>query len=510
MEGHLCSESGCSCSDFLPFECSLCGNMYCLEHRSRFSHTCAGLPVEYEKKTAAATLQPSVKDMMSSVENRFSSQATSGGKQHIQVKTSTKDTLPAINNKSSGKITALGRVAENSASSRERKISMKAKEMLIKSKATGNDSIAGKDRLYLSVHFTDSLDPSSADTDHKVAYFFFSQHRPLGEIMQQIWQKHQSTVEQSASFINNVSLHSLPRENLSLVLVTADTPQWQVWDRNTPIKDCLSNYEDVAVFTVPTQDVLANQDEIAYVKAFGPRVTEDTQMDIVETAEEELPPATPVVYEKGQVAWYHKVEPAVHRRLSVEEMERTQAMIMVTIVGVHHDDYPNVYYTVKLHMPITLSGAAGCENLMFHTEKQTDWTHLLPVSESFGQTSRAASSGIAGHPTNAAGIAAAERSERANAAKYAAEQLQQTLCAIGKPVTFKAGFSNRDYELSIGSDCTVAQLKLLISAITEVPVPDMKLICKGVVLKDHTQLIKNTKISNGTKVVVMSSAAHVV
>eukprot|EP01032_Pedospumella_encystans_P017094 gene17094-19487_t len=68
---------------------------------------------------------------MSSVENRFSNQAASGGKQHIQVKSSTKDTLPAINSKSSGKIAALGRVAEKSASSRERKISMKAKEMLI-------------------------------------------------------------------------------------------------------------------------------------------------------------------------------------------------------------------------------------------------------------------------------------------------------------------------------------------------------------------------------------------
>lgn len=329
MEGQLCAESGCSCNDFLPFECSLCGNMYCLEHRSRFSHTCAGLPAEYERKTATAALQPSVKDMMSSVENRFSNQTTSGGKQHVQVKSSTKDTLPAIHSKSSGKISALGRVADKSANSRERKISMKAKEMLIKSKATGNDSTPGKDRLYLSVHFTDSLDPSATESDHKVAYFFFSHHKPLGEIMQHIWQKHQSTVEQSAAFANNTALHSLRPEDLSLVLATADTPQWQAWDRNTPIKDCLSNFEDVAVFAVPSQEVLDNQDEIAYVQAFGPRVTEEMQVETTPVAEEDLPPATPVLYVKGQLAWYHKVEPAVHRRLSAEEMERTQPMIMV-------------------------------------------------------------------------------------------------------------------------------------------------------------------------------------
>ena len=186
--------------------------------------------------------------------------------------------------------------------------------------------------------------------------------------------------------------------------------------------------------------------------------------------------------------------------------------IQVSIVGVHHDDFPNVYYTVKINMPIILTGAAGCEALVFHTEKQTDWTHLLPVTESFGKADSKPSSiaGAGRGAAGAAGAAAAERSERANAAKYAAQQLQQTLCALGKPVAFKAGFSNRDYELSIGNECTVAQLKLLISAITEVPIPDMKLICKGVVLKDHSQLIKDTKISNGSKVVVMSSAAHVV
>lgn len=304
--------------------------MYCLEHRSRFAHTCSGLEVEYERKTTAAAAKPSVKEMMNHVENRFANQTSSGGKQHIQVKTSTQDSLPAINSKSAGKMKALGRVAEKSTSSKERKISMKAKEMLIKSKATGNDSTPGKDRLYLSVHFTDSLDPSVMETDHKVAYFFFSQHKLLGEVMQHLWQKHHATVEQSTSFAQNSAVNSLPREDLTLVLATADTPQWQAWDRNTPIKDCLSNYEDVAVFAVPVQEVLANQDEIAYVQAYGPRVTEDTQMDTTPAEEEALPPAKPVLYEKGQQAWYHKVEPAVHRRLSGEEMERTQPMIMVS------------------------------------------------------------------------------------------------------------------------------------------------------------------------------------
>ena len=287
------------------------------------------------------------------------------------------------------------------------------------------------------------------------------------------------------------------------MLATADTPDWRQWERNTPLKDCLSNFEDVAVFAAPIKEVMENQDELAYVREFGPRVVEEAvSMKTVEA--EDLPPYVPAVFVKEQLAWYHKVPSEVHRRLSVEQMEETQAMIMVSIVGVHHDDFPNVYYTVRLKNPIVLTGVAGCEALTFHTEKQTDHTHLSPVSEGFGKP-KAAPRGA-----SAAGNAAAERSERTNAAKYAAQQLQQTLCANGTPVAFKVGFSNRDYEISIGSLCTVAQLKLLISAITDVPVPDMKLICKGVVLKINNQQIKDTKIGNNSKVVVMSSGAHTV
>lgn len=332
MEGSLCSESGCSCRDFLPFECSLCENVYCLEHRSRFSHTCSGLVAEYERKTSLSPL-PSVKEMMVNVDNRFSNQKTSSGREHIQIKTSA-DSLQGVDQKIVKKVTALDTVAERTANSKQRKISLKAKEMLIKSKATGNDSIAGKDRMYLSVHFTESLE----EEDHKVTYLFFSHHKPLGEIMQHLWQQHQSTVEQMASFQQNASLQARRREDLTLALCTSDTPDWRQWDRNTPIKDCLSNFEDVAVFAVPIQDVLENQDELAYVKLHGPRVCAEqtsSSANEAEESEEDLPPVKPVLYVKQQLAWYHKVSPAVSRKLTIEQMEQTQPMIMVSERKLH-------------------------------------------------------------------------------------------------------------------------------------------------------------------------------
>jgi predicted nucleic acid binding AN1-type Zn finger protein len=36
MEGVQCAQ--CGCHDFLPFNCIVCEQSFCLEHRSRFAH----------------------------------------------------------------------------------------------------------------------------------------------------------------------------------------------------------------------------------------------------------------------------------------------------------------------------------------------------------------------------------------------------------------------------------------------------------------------------------------
>jgi hypothetical protein len=188
----------------------------------------------------------------------------------------------------------------------------------------------------------------------------------------------------------------------------------------------------------------------------------------------------------------------------------------VNVTAVHLDDFPNVYYTVKMKKPLQRTAVAGSLALQFQQEKQTDHTHLLPLTEPASSASGASTSASAGSvapaasSTNKAGNAATDRAEQAAAARFAALDLQQTLSAMGIAIPIKVGFSNRDYNMTIGSECSVAQLKSLISAITDVSVPDMKLIVKGTVLKSNTQLIKDTKIANNTKVVVMSSGAHVV
>jgi hypothetical protein len=50
---------------------------------------------------------------------------------------------------------------------------------------------------------------------------------------------------------------------------------------------------------------------------------------------------------------------------------------------VHRDDFPNIYYTVKLHQPLETINATweDTEALVFYTEKQTDSFRLLHVRE---------------------------------------------------------------------------------------------------------------------------------
>lgn len=186
-------------------------------------------------------------------------------------------------------------------------------------------------------------------------------------------------------------------------------------------------------------------------------------------------------------------------------------MYQAKVTGVHHDDFPNIYYTVQMQTPPQFTAADGSLALAFAHEKQTDHTHLLPPSGEPLPLAGAAGSEAGGAAKRSrAGDAASERAEQAAAARQAALQLQGTLAAMGTPLSIKVGFSNKDYTMTIGTQCTVAQLKMLISAVTEVPVPEMKLIVKGTVLKNNNQLIKDTKIGNNSKVVVMSSGAHIV
>eukprot|EP01034_Spumella_vulgaris_P032381 gene32381-39972_t len=84
-------------------------------------------------------------------------------------------------------------------------------------------------------------------------------------------------------------------------------------------------------------------------------------------------------------------------------------------------------------------------------------------------------------------------------------QTRATLESNGEPVPIGLPRGDEQFQnVKIDNLCTIGQLRQLVRIVTGVPVKDMKLICKGAVLKTDTQLIKSSKIVNGSKIIVMS------
>lgn len=53
--GRRCQVDSCHLKDFLPFVCDACGGVFCLEHRSRDTHSCSEESVKRESRTAGGT-----------------------------------------------------------------------------------------------------------------------------------------------------------------------------------------------------------------------------------------------------------------------------------------------------------------------------------------------------------------------------------------------------------------------------------------------------------------------
>lgn len=342
-EGRVCSVERCNCVDFLPFECSLCGEVYCLDHRSRFSHACSGVNLPAPVVPVSQSSGPSVKDIMKGVETRFDGVKNGNHKEHYNIKSST-DTLPPIDEKFTKKLHTLDHIAEHSKNQKQRKISLKAREMLIKKNATGNSSIAGADRHFMCVHFAASMVEAEEDPQHKMECLFFSSTKPLGEVLQQIWQKYQTTLMNTTMVKEDASLCGVSVEDLTIVLTTMDTPEWRQWDRNWLLQDCLANYEDVAVSVVRMEEVVANQAALAAARDAPIDTTsaEDDEAALeAQTAarqaevQQRMEELKKVVYVKEQLAWYYKVSLETAATLGVEEMERTQPMVMVGVLCVY-------------------------------------------------------------------------------------------------------------------------------------------------------------------------------
>lgn len=215
-------------------------------------------------------------------------------------------------------------------------------------------------------------------------------------------------------------------------------------------------------------------------------------------------------YSKGQLLWYHKVPVEVTSTSSIQMMEEQYMMLLVRVIDVHHDDFPNIYYTIKAIQPsqTTTKTTANSTNhtsstLLFEQEKQTDLYHLCPLTSKSIEKYKAFSlaTSIVNPKTE---VNTCTRNKESN--EMILKNLQESLCKLGPTINLNVNYSNKQYVVSLGTFCTISQLKIMICAtIGHLSVPDVKLIHKGVILKDNQQKITETKLVNNAKIIVMSS-----
>jgi hypothetical protein len=445
--GARCQEAGCSVCDFLPFHCPICERCYCLQHRSRFVHRCIGTTSaangdcsDNHARDAGGHQGKSAKEMFAAVEHRFDQDAYMNAapntQTHFPISSSQGPSTAPTSASAQNHIRKLDAITANAGKSEaNRRIADKTKQMLFTRSATGDDNILPENRLYLRVKVVPvpnswSVDRLAADVDDRTEALFVSRFRTLGEVLQTLATTHPRLFFASPS----------KPADAALVLYTEDSPDWRCWDRNSIISECLRDFETVYVSTASVNDVVEAQRQLPNKKPA------DSAEPVVSSVKE-----TKRQLAKGEICLY---------TTSSGEQE------LVTVVSAHLDDFPNVYYTIRLHM-------------QDNRERQTDSSRLQPVdSAAAAPSSSPVKGGCAPPPEPVAG---------------------------GFKITVASGGETHSFPNLLPST-TVFQLKLMISAKLRVPASTQKLIFKGKVLGDK-QTLGEAKITDNAKVLLMSATA---
>ena len=201
--------------------------------------------------------------------------------------------------------------------------------MLMKSKAWGDvEDVNTKDpsnRMYFIVEF--------AETGTKKIVYFSKKCR-VRDMLHKLGRKFTSLA---------FAAPTIPSD-LSLVCFN-DSFGWEDerWDRLIALPNCIAEFETLKISTMSTVDAAACQSRIE-----EKRNVDDTVFHSLSASS-----SSDHSYGKGNKVWY---------LCDTESDEKKES----TIIGVHYDDYPNVYYTILLNDGV---------------EKQTIASRLIPLHE---------------------------------------------------------------------------------------------------------------------------------
>ena len=447
--------------------------MFCLQHRSRFSHNpCAvanlALPPAAFSSEVTAAAAKAAQNMIDSVQARFDNTTDPVANVHVNhMKTSAVPESQVLSEKAISTMDKLKDISNNSSSLSERKISCKTRNILIKSNSIGNASIPALDRIYFSVNFLcgssssgGSGASSSSSSSTKLVNFFYKRTMTLGEMLHQL----------GLTFPQLSYGAAVAPSGMSLVLYTEDTPDWRQWDRSKPLEILLESFEEVIIDFTSTVEVVNAQKVLEQQRIMS-------HEDAIVNAEEALRAAKLaanvgnddelITYPLcvGEIIEYY---PSSGSSSSRADKVNADSMELVTVVGVHQDDFPNFYYTIRFNTS--------------KREKQTDRFHLRRRPGALS-----ARLGITG-----AAVCEVEGG------------------IIGAPITLKIVHGGRNFDIMlglIGDRNSIDGLKGIISQYTGIPPKSQKLVYKGVVLKEGEIDLKSAKIANGSKMTLIGSVS---
>lgn len=481
---------------------------------------------------------------MLAVENRFQSEVT---------KTAAKEHWSSVIDSSASKSSAAKNISGDSTifsrsldklrqlqndSSRSAEVQQRAErtqQLLIKRRAMGNLSIPEEDRVYLTIHFVapHSSEASSetifpdVDADPLcLQYVFFPRNKSLGETLQQLKDTHFSMIRSTFRLSGNWGV----ADRVALALYTLDSPDWRLWDRDIQLGHLCRSFEEAWVTVVMIEDVIASQKELSAPPSVSellhrghhhpsPTTAVSAAVAPVSAAAAAAPAPAPQIA-KGDVAWYHRGSNGVPL-MTLQDAERNGIpVILVKIVGVHHDDFPHVYYTIAPINPPTVQrhGASeeDCERLTFHTEKQTDSNRVIAAPEL--RPAAAAPAAAAAPPSNARDTERQRQElvlQKQRLLQLFASKAQSSGLWGTDAFTITVSYAGNDEagvtiaprvtvgELREFARCVIALAKLGTANPALARAGDVKLIAKGVQLKQDHQLVRDTKLGPGGKLVIM-------
>lgn len=317
------------------------------------------LPAEFFSIEVTAAAAKEAQNLIQSVESRFDNITTPVSTTHtINVRTAAIPDGLAPNEKSIATLDKLRNIENKSSSAAERKISCKTRMILIKSNSIGNSSIPAVDRIYFCGRFlaVKSKEENSTSIKDQVN-FFYKRSIPLGEMLHQL----------GMTFPQLSYGCAVAPTGKSLVLSTDDTCDWKQWDRSKPLEILLESFEEVFIDVATTIDVVAAQKflELKRIEEYeNALITAETAIQAAKLAanvgnDDEL-----VTYPLsiGEIVEYY---PSSGSSSSRDSVGGATGMELVTIVGVHQDDFPNYYYTLRFNAT--------------KREKQTDRYHITEL-----------------------------------------------------------------------------------------------------------------------------------